>query len=90
MDTWRLTRPVGVPFTLIHIILGAIGLGIAAAATALVGGGFELAGFGSEDNPSPVLDLAVSTTDTVFSLLYLLLATTLFGFMYRRLAPPDA
>jgi hypothetical protein len=86
-ETWRITAPIAWPFTWIHLILGGIGVGIDAIATAAVGAGMQAAGFGGDaQSGSAVLELAVSATDTIFTLAYLLLATTLFGVVYRRLA----
>ena len=83
-DTWTLTKPIGVPFTIVHIILLVVGLGIATAVVALIGAGLEALGFEEKD---PVLELGLSAADSLFGLIYMLLATTLFGFIYRQLAP---
>jgi hypothetical protein len=79
---------VAINFTLLHLALGVVGVGVSAAAVAAVGAALEAAGLGG-DGKSPVFDVAVSAADTLFGVVYLLLATTLFGVVYRQLAPPE-
>lgn len=86
-DSWRVTRGVAVSFTWLHIILGTIGIGIDTAATGIVGAVLQVAGFAAA---APILNLAVSATDTIFTIAYLLLATTLFGMVYRRVGTKAA
>ena len=92
-DAWRVTKPFGVSITWTHLILCLIGMGVATAAVAIVDFGLEAAGLGGENGRAPAIDLAVSATDAVFGIVYLVLATTLFGVVYRHLAaqspPPE-
>jgi hypothetical protein len=86
-NTWRITRPIAVSLTWLYIIVAGLGLGLDLAGTGAVDAGLEALGFGNDTGqPTPVLDLAVSATDAVLTLICFLLTTTLFGFAYRQIA----
>lgn len=88
-ETWRLTAPFGLAMTLVHASLGLImaaGWGLVAI---VVLGGMTAADipFDGED-AGPIAQMTVSLLSTLFEMSYLIVTTTLFGIVYRRIQDP--
>jgi phosphinothricin tripeptide acetyl hydrolase len=81
---FALTRGYGVNLTVIHALLALAAAIISAAASEAVDAVGGVLGY-SPDTATGAWALLISTVATVFSIVYLLFATALFGLTYRRI-----